>query len=377
MRITLVITTLGRGGAERLASILASAWAAQGKRITVLTFDRGEASAYDLHSAVQARHLGILQISNSAFQGLRRNVRRLRILRRALRESNPDLIISFLDTTNVLTVLGTRWLGLPVIVVEQTDPAFYEIGRIWSFLRRCVYRFADVLVCPNIRSAAKFQRMTRVRTVTIPNPIDVPVKFAVTSNGKKTGQYELIGMGRLVPEKGFDLLLQAFSLIAGKHPGWRLTILGGGPLLGELQEQALSLSLAQRVNFAGPVADPFPRLHAADLFVFSSRFEGFGMALAEAMACGLPVVTFDCPEGPAHIVRDGIDGLLVPPEDVPALAAALDRLMGDSAERRRLASLAPEVRLRFGSERILALWQSLFDEMAGGRGGDHANAASP
>jgi GalNAc-alpha-(1->4)-GalNAc-alpha-(1->3)-diNAcBac-PP-undecaprenol alpha-1,4-N-acetyl-D-galactosaminyltransferase len=366
MRITLVISTLRRGGAERVASILASAWAAQGKQITILTFDHGESPAYELHPGVQLRHLGILDVSTTVFQGLKRNTARARILRRALRESNPDVVISFLDMTNVLTVLATRCLDFPVIVVEQTDPALYDIGHIWSFLRRCVYRFANVLVCPTSRSSAKFQRMTGVRAVTIPNPIDVPDRFTVgVSSGKKCGEYELIGMGRLVPQKGFDLLLEAFSLIGGKHPDWKLTILGDGPLLGKLQEQAQALNLGERIHFAGSVPDPFPRLHAADLFVFSSRFEGFGMALAEAMACGLPAITFNCPEGPAEIVRDGIDGLLIPPEDVPALASALDRLMGDSTERGKLASRAPEVRSRFGREQILRLWQSLFDEMVG------------
>src|SRR5215469_3954452 len=253
MRITLVIATLGRGGAERVASILASAWAAQGKQMTILTFDHGEAPAYELHSAVQLKHLGILDTSTSVFQGLKRNMARVRIVRRAVRESNPDVVISFLDMTNVVTVLATRWLGLPVIVVEQIDPALYDIGHIWSFLRRYVYRFANVLVCPTSRSAAKFQRMTRVRAVTIPNPVDVPAKFAVEdSSGEKSGGYELIGMGRLAPQKGFDLLLKAFSALAHKHPEWKLTILGGGPLLAELQKQAQSLSLDQRVQFAGP-----------------------------------------------------------------------------------------------------------------------------
>src|SRR5262249_18849014 len=155
---------------------------------------------------------------------------------------------------------------------------------------------------------------------------------------------------------------KAFSALAHKHPEWKLTILGGGPLLAELQKQAQSLNLDQRVQFAGPVSDPFPRLHAADLFVFPSRFEGFGMALAEAMACRLPAVSFDCPEGPGDIIRNGVDGLLIPSEDVPALIAALDSLMGDSDKRRRLASRAPEVHSRFGRERILDLWESLFDE---------------
>jgi GalNAc-alpha-(1->4)-GalNAc-alpha-(1->3)-diNAcBac-PP-undecaprenol alpha-1,4-N-acetyl-D-galactosaminyltransferase len=365
MRLTLVISSLGRGGAERALSLLASAWADQGKEVTVLRLDHGEAPAYPLHASVKLRSLGLLAESHSPFQGIRRNFSRIRILRRAISESQPDMVISFMDRTNVRTLLATRGLGCPVVVCEQTDPALFEIGRIWKFLRRVAYPFADVLVCPMPKSLARFQAMTRVRGVVIPNPIAVPPDLAVPVRSPHSPSAErvLLAMGRLVPQKGFDLLLTAFSTIASHHPGWKLDILGDGPLLGELQEQAASLNLQDRVHFCGAVADPFSKLCAADLFVFSSRFEGFGMALAEAMACELPAVSFDCPEGPASIIRDGVDGVLVPAQDVGALAAALDRLMSDPQERQKLAARAPEVRQRFSTERVLSLWQEVFDRL--------------
>jgi glycosyltransferase involved in cell wall biosynthesis len=284
-------------------------------------------------------------------------------LRRAISETQPDIVISFMDRTNVRTLLATRGLGCPVVVCEQTDPALFDIGHTWKLLRRVVYPFADTLVCPMRQSLARFQAMTRVRGVVIPNPIAVPPDLVPPARRLQGSSKErvLLAMGRLVPQKGFDLLLSAFSTIAQHHPAWKLDILGEGPLLGELQEQAKSLNLEDRVHFCGAVADPFSKLFAADLFVFSSRFEGFGMALAEAMACGLPAVSFDCPEGPASIIRDGVDGVLVPAEDVGALAAALDRLMRDPQERQRLAARAPEVRQRFSVESVLPLWQEIFD----------------
>jgi len=363
MRITLIISSLWGGGAERVASALANGWAEQGDEVSILTFDDQGGQTYAVHEHVAIRCLGLYRPSSHVLQGLFRSLRRIRVLRRAIRKSGPHVIVSFGSQTNVLTLLATRWLGVPVIIKETVDPLHHDVGRLWSRLRRICYPLADVLVCATAATVARFQAIANVRGAAITNPVLIPSSCGTRQRNACTEGRTLVAMGRLVPQKGFDLLLQAFSQIADRHPEWSLTIIGKGPLQSELEQQRERLRLNERVRFPGELADPFPVLRAADLFVLTSRWETFGMALAEAMACGLPVVSFDCPDGPREIIRDGIDGVLVPPGDVDALAAALDRLMSDSQQRARLAERAPEVTERFSIQSILSLWQQLFSQL--------------
>ena len=152
----------------------------------------------------------------------------------------------------------------------------------------------------------------------------------------------LLALGRLTRQKGFDLLLDAFAGVRAAGVPAELTIVGEGEEQGTLQLQAERLGITDAVRFAGFQGNPPAYYGHADVFVLSSRYEGMPNAVLEALACGCPVVAFDCPHGVREIVRDGVNGLLVPPEDVPALRDALVRLLRSRETRARLrAQIAP------------------------------------
>lgn len=363
MRITLVIPTFTAGGAERVMSVMANYWAEQGDDITLITLSPQSMDWYKLHARVKRVGLGALSSSAHSIQAIRDNVERIIRLRGALRDAHPDVVISFLDTTNVLTLMATRGLGIPVVVSERVDPSQCRIGLAWSILRYMFYPQAQAVV---VQSCAIYDWVSKLpgvkTTCIIPNSVSPINNGSEPASRWHASPYAIVAMGRLVPQKGFDILLDAFGRQAAKHPDWSLVILGEGPERARLQTLAANLHITDRVHLFGQVREPASILKGADLFVLSSRYEGFPNALVEAMACQLPVVSTDCSGGgPREIIRDGIDGILVPSEDAAALADAMDRLMMNQEERQRLGTRAGEVVERFSTNRVMKLWGDLLE----------------
>jgi GalNAc-alpha-(1->4)-GalNAc-alpha-(1->3)-diNAcBac-PP-undecaprenol alpha-1,4-N-acetyl-D-galactosaminyltransferase len=361
MRITLVISKLGAGGADRAMAAMGNYWVARRRDVTLITLARPHGDFYPLDRRIKRVGLGLMASLEGPIRPLRDNLQRLTHMRRAIRASQPDVIISFNAQQNALTLLASFGLGVPVIVREEVEPSRYSIGRAWEALRRLVYPQADAVVVVASALRAWAQGIVRKDAVHfIPNPVAVALKGADAPDKKQGPPHIMVAMGRLTHQKGFDLLLQAFSKCAHKHPDWSLVILGEGEERTKLESLAAELKLTAQVSFPGLVPDPVPVLCGADLFVMASRYEGLPLALLEAMACGLAVIYTDCPTGPGEVIRNGEDGVLVPTEDVDALAAAMDRLMGHRLERQRLASRAVHITERYGMEKVMDMWEALF-----------------
>lgn len=356
-RICLVISSLGPGGAERVLSQLASYWAALGWDVTLLTFAANDSPVYQsLAPEVSLRQLGLQRQSQGIVDAIRANIRRVMELRRAIRVSRPDAVLSFIDQPNVLTLLATCGLGLTVVVSERVDPAQHPCALPWRVLRSLLYPFAAAVIVQTANVANYFHAAIRRRIVVLPNMVMAP------SRGPREWPFLVLGaVGRLEFQKGFDLLITAFAAIAERHPDWRLIIWGEGSERGALQRLADASGAGSHIRFAGLSPKLGSWVNDVDLFVLPSRYEGFPNALGEAMAAGLPVVAFDCPSGPSEIIREG--GILVPPQDVAALAATLDRVMGDEGLRQKLAAAARSDMARFAPDLVLRKWTRLMESL--------------
>jgi GalNAc-alpha-(1->4)-GalNAc-alpha-(1->3)-diNAcBac-PP-undecaprenol alpha-1,4-N-acetyl-D-galactosaminyltransferase len=361
MKITLVIYAMGLGGAQRVMSILANYWATHGWEVTLITLSgNSRPSFYHLESQVKLVQLGIIGDSPSPLTLLLTGWRRMGVLREAIIVSKPDAIVSFLNTVNVITLIAIWKLNIPVIVSEHIYPGFTDVNRVWQILMKLTYRHADWVTLLTENALEFYPSNRGYRSIVMPNPVITP-DLAIDPE-QLLVKPMLIAVGRLQPQKGFDLLIRAFSQLHHKYPDWQLTILGEGPIRAELEELRSQLQSIDRIHLPGQVKNVNAYLRQADIFVLSSRFEGFPMSLCEAMACGVTVLAADCLSGPREIITDGVDGMLVATEDINALACGLDALMSDPVKRQQLAQAAPEILNKFGLEQVMKMWDHRIEQ---------------
>jgi glycosyltransferase involved in cell wall biosynthesis len=270
------------------------------------------------------------------------------------------VVISFLGATNIQTVVAARGLATKVIISERNDPALQQLNPPWERLRPVYYPEADIVTANSagaVRTLGQFVPKGKLRQV--PNALVIPPCPA----GIDPHQKRFIAVARLVDQKGIDILLDAFGLIAPDLPEWELDIVGDGPNRQELHEQAERLGVSDRVTFHGHQQSPFPFYYRASVFVLSSRFEGMPNAMLEAMGCGLAIVTTDASSGPLEFVEDSVSGLTVPVDDPKALAEAMRRLAVEDELRCRLADAGRGRVQGLDPESVSEVWDGIIREL--------------
>lgn len=289
-------------------------------------------------------------------------------LRRIIADWRPDVLLSTMVEGNIMAVAATRWLRRrPAVVVRETNShaARDDLSAGVRHAAGWAYRHSDRLIALSSGVGIEMVEtygLAPQRVSVVPNPVDVDHLGAVAAAAPAApwpadGRPVVIGVGRLTRQKGFDLLIEAVARLNSRP---RLVLLGEGPDRGALIAQAA----ARGVDLLAPgfVAEPAAWVARADVFALSSRWEGFGHVIVEAMAAGTPVVATDCPHGPRDILRDGETGVLVPPGDPAALADALGALLADAGRLKALATAAQSDSRRFSLEAVVARYAEVLRE---------------
>lgn len=372
MNLLIFTGSLWCGGAERVAANLANHWADKGWNVSIVTLASVEMDFYELHPTVRRITLNLARDSGNPLAAVVNNLRRITTLRRVLRAVQPDIALAMMVSANVLLALAAIGMrDITTIGSEHIHPPQSPLGTVWATLQAGLYGHLAAVTALTKESSAWLRQHTRSRKIAvIPNAAPFPLpeqEPCLEPPNLPEGRCMLLAVGRLAEGKGFGLLIETFSRLAQDFPDWMLVILGEGPDREALEHQVQSVGLVGRIRLPGQAGNVSRWYKAADLYVMSSQFEGFGNTLAEAMTHGLPVVSFDCDTGPRNIIRHGMDGLLVPACDTNALEGALRGMMADPSLRHRFAQKAVEARERFSIEKIAAMWEGLFEELRDNR----------
>lgn len=360
--VAIYLPDLSGGGAERLHVQLAPRLAALGYAPRLL-LDRRAGILLDAVPPTVA--VDVLDA--------KRQLSALPKLVRYLRRTRPALLLANTEHMNVMAVVAAKLAGGETRVIVTQHNSFSDQVRrpTWQFrLLPPLYRWAlpraDAIVAVSqgvaddlaARCGLPGSAMSVIHNGVVTDDFDRRAAADVAHPWFVEGRPVIMGMGRFVPQKDFPTLVRAFAAMADRTDA-RLMLLGEGPQRAELQALAAELGVADRVALPGFMSDPLPWLRRARLFVLSSRFEGFGNVLCEALACGVPVVSTDCPYGPSEILADGAFGRLVPVGDVERLSAAMLASLSVPPKAERLAERGKSFSVNACAEHYVALFDQV------------------
>jgi glycosyltransferase involved in cell wall biosynthesis len=363
--IMFLITDLKYGGTPRSVQALAVGLRASGQTVRVVSLFEGGEVADELRDAgIPVSGLGIETRPLAAAWNFFRLLRRER----------PLILHTFLFHANLFGRVLGRLAGVPVVIAsERSAEPSKSSARVW--MDHMTWRLATIWTA-NAEAVAHVlgqrESIDRRRVVVIPTGVDTDRFFPGAADpnvrqrlGASPHDTMLISVGRLDKLKGHSTLIEAFTLLATRRANIRLVLIGDGAEHAALAAQVAASRLADRIRFVGGVADVVPYLRAADLFVLASNTEGTPGAVLEAMAVALPVVATSVGGTPEAVVH-GETGILVPPRDPPAFAAAIDRLLDNPDEARRMGERARlRVAERFSVVKTLGLTRELYARVAG------------
>jgi glycosyltransferase involved in cell wall biosynthesis len=286
---------------------------------------------------------------------------RFKTLRNIWKTYKPDIILSFLGKNNLMAVATSMLLPVKTVVSVRGEPTMEYQGKLMSFLAKLLFRFADGVVLQTKQSMKFFPKAVRKKSVIMSNPLNP--EFL---DRKYTGTRDdlIVTVGRLDDNKNQAMLIHAFARIATEFPNMKLVIYGDGECMSELEDLVRAKNLADRITLPGSITDVPEHICRARIFALTSNTEGMPNTIMEAMALGLAVVSTDCPcGGPAQLIEDGENGLLVPVGDAYALADAFRRILNDSSLEEKLRENALRITVNLAPDKVNKEWRDYLDNL--------------
>jgi glycosyltransferase involved in cell wall biosynthesis len=350
------------GGAPRVYSRLASHWADKGHDVLILSHFGRSKSFYPISKKVKIKTA--FPIHNISFSRIPRNIVSPLLFPRLLlhlAKFKPDIIIvnnsPYYGVIQATVARFALSMGKIPLVIWKHSGVFMKSSFLYKITKRLLFPRANAVVA---LTDGDVPFSLNKNTYVIRNPIP-----SACLNENELPQREKIALfvGRLVPQKSIHHLLKAWSMALEKLNGWKLVIVGGGELKGNLTDLAAKLKLKESVVFAGETDSVTKYYKTASFFVMSSMNEGLPVVLIESLVYGLPAISYDCPFGPREIITDGVNGVLVKNGDIKALSETIVKLASDDGYRLNLAAGTEGSVDKFSLDEVAAAWDKLFSDL--------------
>jgi glycosyltransferase involved in cell wall biosynthesis len=343
------------GGTERVSSIIANGLSDSGYSVCMTSILNGDKPFFPLNDKVK-----VTSLTNSNARVLYQMPKIIWNLRKLLKDEDIDILI-VVDTMSVLFSIPAV-AGLPVKHIGWEHFSFNnnlgKKGR--SISRQLAARYCDSIVTLTERDKKYWLQGTRHKSqiMAIANPCPFPVQECIEKENTKI----VLAVGRLVSQKGFDMLLEAWVKVTKDAPDWKLKIVGDGKEKNNLHNFIIENELTESVEMLGSTDNVKKYYKEAEIFCLSSRYEGFGMVLIEALAFGLPIVSFDCEAGPEEVL-EGTGSILVPSNNIDLLASALLDLINDEELRKTISVKSKDKVEKYHPLQIVLQWEKLIESL--------------